>query len=137
MQKSNTKCYHSKGLYFEFQCFINTLNMSYVLYLFLFSTNRLKIPPDCTTELNHHAYLFLQSIFDKHDLVSLPFESVCVLRLKSLTLLSVSFARSVGFVILLFRNYLWLNPCSRHQPAVCISVCKERCQLELCYQSYF
>uniref|UniRef100_A0A8B9I6Q5 Mitochondrial Rho GTPase n=1 Tax=Anser brachyrhynchus TaxID=132585 RepID=A0A8B9I6Q5_9AVES len=28
----------------------------------------LKIPPDCTTELNHHAYLFLQSIFDKHDL---------------------------------------------------------------------
>ncbi|XP_078510500.1 mitochondrial Rho GTPase 1 isoform X2 [Lissotriton helveticus] len=27
----------------------------------------LKIPPDCTTELNHHAYLFLQSIFDKHD----------------------------------------------------------------------
>ncbi|XP_038632278.1 mitochondrial Rho GTPase 1-A isoform X2 [Scyliorhinus canicula] len=27
-----------------------------------------KIPPDCTTELNHHAYLFLQSIFDKHDL---------------------------------------------------------------------
>ncbi|XP_012581709.1 PREDICTED: mitochondrial Rho GTPase 1 isoform X5 [Condylura cristata] len=28
----------------------------------------LKIPPDCTTELNHHAYLFLQSTFDKHDL---------------------------------------------------------------------
>ncbi|XP_032858176.1 mitochondrial Rho GTPase 1 isoform X4 [Tyto alba] len=28
----------------------------------------LKIPSDCTTELNHHAYLFLQSIFDKHDL---------------------------------------------------------------------
>uniref|UniRef100_A0A8V5H429 Uncharacterized protein n=1 Tax=Melopsittacus undulatus TaxID=13146 RepID=A0A8V5H429_MELUD len=28
----------------------------------------LKIPQDCTTELNHHAYLFLQSIFDKHDL---------------------------------------------------------------------
>ncbi|XP_067914630.1 mitochondrial Rho GTPase 1 isoform X2 [Heterodontus francisci] len=28
----------------------------------------LKVPPDCTTELNHHAYLFLQSIFDKHDL---------------------------------------------------------------------
>ncbi|KAI1232441.1 hypothetical protein IHE44_0006903 [Lamprotornis superbus] len=28
----------------------------------------LKIPLDCTTELNHHAYLFLQSIFDKHDL---------------------------------------------------------------------
>ncbi|XP_076149825.1 mitochondrial Rho GTPase 1b isoform X1 [Alosa pseudoharengus] len=27
----------------------------------------LKIPPDCTTELNHNAYLFLQSIFDKHD----------------------------------------------------------------------
>ncbi|XP_039199553.1 mitochondrial Rho GTPase 1 isoform X6 [Crotalus tigris] len=28
----------------------------------------LKIPSDCTTELNHHAYLFLQSMFDKHDL---------------------------------------------------------------------
>ncbi|XP_028674688.2 mitochondrial Rho GTPase 1-A isoform X1 [Erpetoichthys calabaricus] len=28
----------------------------------------LKIPPDCTTELNHNAYLFLQSVFDKHDL---------------------------------------------------------------------
>ncbi|NXD92785.1 MIRO1 GTPase, partial [Chaetorhynchus papuensis] len=28
----------------------------------------LKIPPDCTTELNHFFYLFLQSIFDKHDL---------------------------------------------------------------------
>uniref|UniRef100_A0A4W3JUV0 Mitochondrial Rho GTPase n=1 Tax=Callorhinchus milii TaxID=7868 RepID=A0A4W3JUV0_CALMI len=28
----------------------------------------LKVAPDCTTELNHHAYLFLQSIFDKHDL---------------------------------------------------------------------
>nr|XP_033817120.1 mitochondrial Rho GTPase 1 isoform X2 [Geotrypetes seraphini] len=27
----------------------------------------LKVPSDCTTELNHHAYLFLQSIFDKHD----------------------------------------------------------------------
>ncbi|XP_061882950.1 mitochondrial Rho GTPase 1-A-like isoform X6 [Entelurus aequoreus] len=27
----------------------------------------LKIPPDCTTELNHTAYLFLQSVFDKHD----------------------------------------------------------------------
>ncbi|XP_055758892.1 mitochondrial Rho GTPase 1-A-like isoform X3 [Salvelinus fontinalis] len=27
----------------------------------------LKIPPDCTTELNHNAYLFLQSVFDKHD----------------------------------------------------------------------
>ncbi|XP_066560319.1 mitochondrial Rho GTPase 1-A isoform X4 [Amia ocellicauda] len=27
----------------------------------------LKIPPDCTTELNHNAYLFLQSLFDKHD----------------------------------------------------------------------
>uniref|UniRef100_A0A674NSG1 Mitochondrial Rho GTPase n=1 Tax=Takifugu rubripes TaxID=31033 RepID=A0A674NSG1_TAKRU len=27
----------------------------------------IKIPPDCTTELNHNAYLFLQSIFDKHD----------------------------------------------------------------------
>ncbi|XP_010787225.1 mitochondrial Rho GTPase 1-A-like [Notothenia coriiceps] len=26
-----------------------------------------KIPPDCTTELNHNAYLFLQSVFDKHD----------------------------------------------------------------------
>ncbi|XP_077461343.1 mitochondrial Rho GTPase 1b isoform X4 [Stigmatopora argus] len=27
----------------------------------------LKVPPDCTTELNHTAYLFLQSVFDKHD----------------------------------------------------------------------
>ncbi|XP_028828442.1 mitochondrial Rho GTPase 1b isoform X1 [Denticeps clupeoides] len=27
----------------------------------------LKIPPDCTTELNHNAYLFLQSVFDKYD----------------------------------------------------------------------
>ncbi|KAM7418890.1 hypothetical protein PAMA_016151 [Pampus argenteus] len=27
----------------------------------------LKIPPDCTTELNHNAYLFLQGVFDKHD----------------------------------------------------------------------
>uniref|UniRef100_A0A671PRY8 Mitochondrial Rho GTPase 1-A n=1 Tax=Sinocyclocheilus anshuiensis TaxID=1608454 RepID=A0A671PRY8_9TELE len=27
----------------------------------------LKIPPDCTTELNHNTYLFLQSVFDKHD----------------------------------------------------------------------
>ncbi|XP_030637130.1 mitochondrial Rho GTPase 1b isoform X1 [Chanos chanos] len=27
----------------------------------------LKILPDCTTELNHNAYLFLQSVFDKHD----------------------------------------------------------------------
>nr|XP_014342588.1 PREDICTED: mitochondrial Rho GTPase 1 isoform X1 [Latimeria chalumnae] len=27
-----------------------------------------KIPHDCSTELNHHAYLFLQSIFDKHDM---------------------------------------------------------------------
>nr|XP_021332570.1 mitochondrial Rho GTPase 1 isoform X4 [Danio rerio] len=27
----------------------------------------LKIPPDSTTELNHDAYLFLQSVFDKHD----------------------------------------------------------------------
>ncbi|XP_061701823.1 mitochondrial Rho GTPase 1-A isoform X3 [Syngnathoides biaculeatus] len=26
-----------------------------------------KIPSDCTTELNHNAYLFLQSVFDKHD----------------------------------------------------------------------
>lgn len=30
---------------------------------------RLKVPPDCTTELNHNAYLFLQSVFDKHDKV--------------------------------------------------------------------
>ncbi|OCT60856.1 hypothetical protein XELAEV_18046877mg [Xenopus laevis] len=28
---------------------------------------QLKVHIDCTTELNHHAYLFLQSIFDKHD----------------------------------------------------------------------
>lgn len=31
---------------------------------------RIKIPPDCTTELNHNAYHFLQSVFDKHDKVS-------------------------------------------------------------------
>lgn len=31
---------------------------------------RIKIPHDCTTELNHNAYLFLQSVFDKHDKVS-------------------------------------------------------------------
>jgi len=31
---------------------------------------RIKMPPDCTTELNHNAYLFLQSVFDKHDKVS-------------------------------------------------------------------
>ncbi|XP_078713265.1 mitochondrial Rho GTPase 1-like isoform X4 [Lampetra fluviatilis] len=28
----------------------------------------LKVPSDCTTELNHHAYNFLQRIFEKHDL---------------------------------------------------------------------
>lgn len=39
--------------------------------LILFALHcRIKIPPDCTTELNHNAYLFLQSIFDKHDKVS-------------------------------------------------------------------
>uniref|UniRef100_A0AAQ4RG15 Mitochondrial Rho GTPase n=1 Tax=Gasterosteus aculeatus aculeatus TaxID=481459 RepID=A0AAQ4RG15_GASAC len=27
----------------------------------------LKLPADSTTELNHNAYLFLQSVFDKHD----------------------------------------------------------------------
>uniref|UniRef100_A0A6Q2ZII1 Mitochondrial Rho GTPase n=1 Tax=Esox lucius TaxID=8010 RepID=A0A6Q2ZII1_ESOLU len=27
----------------------------------------LKIPVDCTTELSHNTYLFLQSVFDKHD----------------------------------------------------------------------
>lgn len=32
--------------------------------------SRVKVPPDCTTELNHNAYLFLQSVFDKHDKVS-------------------------------------------------------------------
>lgn len=30
---------------------------------------RLKVPPGSTTELNHNAYLFLQSVFDKHDKV--------------------------------------------------------------------
>lgn len=39
---------------------------------------RLKIPPDCTTELNHNAYLFLQSVFDKHDKVP-----ACVFTLSS------------------------------------------------------
>lgn len=37
---------------------------------FLSFYSRIKIPPDCTTELNHNAYLFLQSVFDKHDKVS-------------------------------------------------------------------
>lgn len=37
----------------------------------IFSISRLKIPPGCTTELNHNAYLFLQSVFDKHDKVNL------------------------------------------------------------------
>ena len=41
-----------------------------MIYFTFFFINRLKITPDCTTELNHHAYLFLQSTFDKHDLVS-------------------------------------------------------------------
>ncbi|XP_014850101.1 PREDICTED: mitochondrial Rho GTPase 1-like isoform X2 [Poecilia mexicana] len=27
----------------------------------------IKVPPGCTTELNHSAYLFLESVFDKHD----------------------------------------------------------------------
>ncbi|XP_014870270.1 mitochondrial Rho GTPase 1-A-like [Poecilia latipinna] len=27
----------------------------------------IKVPPGCTTELNHNAYLFLESVFDKHD----------------------------------------------------------------------
>uniref|UniRef100_A0A8C4QJ09 Mitochondrial Rho GTPase 2 n=1 Tax=Eptatretus burgeri TaxID=7764 RepID=A0A8C4QJ09_EPTBU len=27
----------------------------------------LKVPMDCTTELNHYAYLFLQALFEKHD----------------------------------------------------------------------
>lgn len=40
-----------------------------LLSLFALSC-RIKIPPDCTTELNHNAYLFLQSVFDKHDKVS-------------------------------------------------------------------
>lgn len=44
------------------------LTITLTLHCFaLFS--RLKIPPDCTTELNHNAYLFLQSVFDKHDKV--------------------------------------------------------------------
>lgn len=38
------------------------------IYFTIFPS-RLKIPPDCTTELNHKAYLFLQSVFDKHDKV--------------------------------------------------------------------
>lgn len=39
-------------------------------HLFCLSpSRRIKIPPDCTTELNHNAYLFLQSVFDKHDKV--------------------------------------------------------------------
>lgn len=38
------------------------------MYFTIFPS-RLKIPPDCTTELNHKAYLFLQSVFDKHDKV--------------------------------------------------------------------
>lgn len=47
------------------------LHLFYVLNMnkCYFSLSRLKIPPDCTTELNHNAYLFLQSVFDKHDKV--------------------------------------------------------------------
>ena len=48
------------------------------LYLSHFAFFRLKIPPDCTTELNHNAYLFLQSVFDKHDKVQPPCTSFCV-----------------------------------------------------------
>lgn len=41
------------------------------MYVFVPSLyTRIKILPDCTTELNHNAYLFLQSVFDKHDKVS-------------------------------------------------------------------
>lgn len=43
---------------------------------------RLKVPPDSTTELNHNAYLFLQSVFDKHDKVkSRPPAAVFILAL--------------------------------------------------------
>lgn len=45
---------------------------------------RLKVPPDSTTELNHNAYLFLQSVFDKHDKVkSRPPAAVFILALAS------------------------------------------------------
>lgn len=49
----------------EQKCMLTESNLS-CLTLF----DRIKIPPDCTTELNHNAYLFLQSVFDKHDKVS-------------------------------------------------------------------
>lgn len=56
------------------------LNMTNIFTLWYFSLFRLKIPPDCTTELNHNAYLFLQSVFDKHDKVqSCMSASVCTL----------------------------------------------------------
>lgn len=46
------------------------LHCSLFSHLFCLSpSRRIKIPPDCTTELNHNAYLFLQSVFDKHDKV--------------------------------------------------------------------
>lgn len=49
----------------------NSINVIQCGKLILFTWHRrIKIPPDCTTELNHNAYLFLQSIFDKHDKVS-------------------------------------------------------------------
>lgn len=56
-------------LYLFLKLNFNTWLMIYFALKLSF-VNRLKIPPDCTTELNHHAYLFLQSTFDKHDLVS-------------------------------------------------------------------
>lgn len=47
------------------------MNVTQSRKLILFTSHRrIKIPPDCTTELNHNAYLFLQSVFDKHDKVS-------------------------------------------------------------------
>lgn len=50
---------------------ISSMNATQPGKLMLFTFHRrIKIPPDCTTELNHNAYLFLQSIFDKHDKVS-------------------------------------------------------------------
>uniref|UniRef100_A0A8C5CGE2 Mitochondrial Rho GTPase n=1 Tax=Gadus morhua TaxID=8049 RepID=A0A8C5CGE2_GADMO len=44
-----------------------SLGMRQNIRLLDYSFPRVKIPPDCTTELNHNAYLFLQSVFDKHD----------------------------------------------------------------------
>lgn len=57
----------SLNLFFFFSLHVSFLLL--ICTLWCLTLSRLKIPPDCTTELNYNAYLFLQSIFDKHDKV--------------------------------------------------------------------